>query len=227
MKPTIWKYFINWNDSRFIPDQRNIGPYCERIVMYDNYSSDNSESVALAHGMEVRKFGNPGVLDDFEYLKVKNEVWKEARGQGVDYVIVCDADEYVVGVPTSPIPHVQGFNIMSGSFAEENLWGYEDANYSKRAIFSPDIKEINYTPGCHVCNPEPDLRSNTPEMILYHMRETMGIEAIIERYREYRQRMSQRNRQQRMGFHYLHDEGTLRAEYERKTQQARYLGFIG
>lgn len=223
--PKFWKYFINWNDARFIPDQRNIGPYCDRIVMYDNYSDDDSEEVARAHGIEVRKFGTPGVLDDYAYLEVKNHAWKEARNNGVHWVIVCDADEYLVGTPVNTMPCVKGYNVMSGSFAEGNLWGYEDQNYSKQAIFSPVIQEINYNPGCHTCRPVPDLRRYEPEMVLYHMRETMGVEAIIERWRQYDQRMSRRNRQQGLGSHYLNKEDAIRREYERKTAQAVYLGF--
>lgn len=221
-------YFINYNDSYYLPFIANhYGRFCEKIVMYDNYSTDNSVSTALHYGFEVRNFGMRGQLNDQHYLDVKNHCWKECRGKGIDYVIVCDADEFLFPIEYKfhmygkpALPYVEGFNMISESLPindimELNEGSFSEA-YSKQAMFNPDmVTEINYVHGCHknhvVCEQAVNLFTNFAN--LYHYRMIGGVERIIQRHAEYRQRMSTFNKKHKMGFHYEHSDDAKRIEW--------------
>ena len=219
-------YFINWNDSYYFPFLRKWYHDCD-IIMYDQYSTDNSVSLAKSLGFEVRTFGSRQ-LNDQHYLDVKNHCWKEQRGKA-DYVIVCDADEFVT-VPknlTCSLPIVNGFNMVSNNLPIESIQdintGAESVSYSKRAIFDPNrIKEINYVHGCHVANPVGDITEHDT-CSLFHYRQIGGAERMIKRHKEYIQRMSQFNKRHRMGFHYLHEEQQKREEFKTFLEQSREL----
>ena len=107
-------YFINFNDSFYIPFlAKHYGAFCQKIIMYDNHSTDNSVAIAISLGIEVRLFGQFGQLNDQHYLDVKNHCWKEQRGHA-DYVIVVDADEFVcIGNLIGSAPKVTGYDMMS------------------------------------------------------------------------------------------------------------------
>ena len=79
----VLPYFITWYRNRF--------PDC-RIVVYDNYSTDNTEKIALEHNCEVIKYDTNNQLSDSKYLEIKNNCWKTAN---TDWVIVCDCDEFL------------------------------------------------------------------------------------------------------------------------------------
>ena len=181
--------------------------------MYDNYSTDNSRALAISLGFEVREFGQVGQLNDQHYLDVKNNCWKECRGNGVDYVIVCDADEFVTKpIEKQVLPKVIGYNMVSESLpiksVFELLYGEPSESYSKQAIFNPDfVEEINYAHGCHKNNvkiKEDSIPVSAGSVFLYHYRQIGGIERLIKRHEEYRSRMSKFNLRHRMGHHYLH-----------------------
>jgi len=217
-------YFINYNDSFYFPFiKRHYEKFCEKIVMYDNHSTDDSVQLAKDLGFEVRTFGG-NQLNDQHYLDVKNHCWKECRNQGIHYVIVCDADEFVVPDMNSlslmepSAPKVIGYNMISEelpslSIEEINVGSYSES-YSKQAIFSPDkIEEINFVHGCHKNNMTGEITrgGNTK---LYHLRMIGGVESMILRHAEYRKRMSLFNKKHRMGFHYEHSDDAKRIEWE-------------
>ncbi len=233
MKITL--YFINWNDSFYIPFiHEHYSKFCQRIVMMDQYSDDNSVELAQSFGMEVRNFGRKGELNDQDYLNVKNHVWKECRTPELhaDYVIVCDADEFV-SIPWHGFigdhPEVIGYNMVSESLPKESIFeintGEYSESYSKQAIFSPhNVEEINYVHGAHKNNMvkkntdiisiefnHPSLgngiiKSKQEPCTLHHFRCIGGVNRIIQRHAEYRKRLSNFNKQHKMGWHYLVDD---------------------
>lgn len=225
----ITLYFINFNDSFYIPFiHEHYSKFCQRIVMYDQYSTDDSVNLAKSFGMEVRNFGRRGQLNDQWYLDIKNHCWKECRTEDyyADYVIVCDADEFVSipdGVLSEPhfLPKVTGFNMISESLPEKSVMeiktGEYSEGYSKQAIFSPHVvQEINYVHGCH----KNHMVTSEPKSILqavvslFHYRMIGGVDRMIERHRMYCTRMSEFNKTHKMGFHYLHSDDAKRAEWE-------------
>lgn len=223
-KLNIVLYFVHWNDSIYLPlIKEHYGKFCSRIVMYDNYSTDLScFDIAKELGFEVRTFGIPGLLDDQQYIDVKNQCWKELRDKGVDYVIVCDADEFIVlddlderlcdfdNLSTAPI--VNGFNMISEDVPKESIFeittGAESEGYSKQAIFNPDkIKEIAFVHGCHQNYKIGEITSFQSCRLL-HYRQIGGVKRLIKRHTEYRHRLSQFNLKNGMAHHYGRPEWT-------------------
>lgn len=218
----IHLFFINWNDAFYIPHIKENYHYCEKIVMFDNYSTDNSCQIAQSLGMEVRKFGKSGQLNDQHYIDVKDQCWKESR-ELADYVIVCDADEFLKGdimSLTSSLPKVQGYNFVSESMDLPNVnTGYPDEQYSKRIIFDPKrIEEIGYVHGAHVCKPKGDI-SDHDQLSLHHYRALGGWRRLYERHRDYCKRMSPFNRKHNMGHHYLAAEQEERVAKDLKRKE--------
>lgn len=215
-------YFINFNDIfylKFFYD--HYSKFCEKLIMYDQYSTDGSRELAASLGIEVRDFGRKGVLNDQWYLDVKNHCWKECRGKGIDYVIVVDIDEFVT-VPdglTGSLPTVKGYNMISENLPVKDIFeintGEPSESYSKQAIFNPDyIEEINYVHGCHKHYATGNITTNVNTVcFLYHMRMIGGVERIIERHGIYRARMSEFNKKHKMGFHYQHSDNAKRDEW--------------
>ncbi len=183
--------------------------------MYDQYSTDGSEELAKSLGFEVRNFGSRSQLNDQWYLDVKNHCWKEERGKGVDYVIVCDADEFVqvaqyerpVMLPNPSAPRVLGFNMISDVLPKENIFevntGEYSESYSKQAIFNPDkVEEINFVHGCHRNNMVGDITRDGIQFRLFHFRQIGGVQRLIDRHAVYRSRKSAFNETHGMGIHY-------------------------
>jgi glycosyltransferase involved in cell wall biosynthesis len=228
-KLRIVLYYINWNDSFYFPFiKEHYGKFCERIVMLDNYSTDDSVSIAQKLGFDVKTFGIKGVLDDYEYLNVKNEAWKECRGQGIDYVIVCDADEFIcLDNPIGSAPKVTGYNIISETLPKKSVMeintGSISESYSKQAIFNPDkISEIHFRPGCHFNNISGTVTTEG-DCRLLHYRCIGGVERMIKRHDLYRPRMSVANIQHGLGYHYNYENIKKTAEWFLLKSQASEL----
>lgn len=228
----IHVYFINYNDSFYIPFfHKHYSKFCEKIIMYDQRSTDNSREIAQSLGIEVRLFGN-NELNDQNYLNVKNNCWKECRGKAIDYVIVVDVDEFVnVNYHiTDPFPFVQGYNMISESLPVNDIFevrtGEQSESYSKQAIFNPDfVEEINYVHGCHKNNaviPKADTKEINI-VSLYHFRMIGGVDRIIERHAMYRNRMSAFNKTHNMGIHYHHADEAKRNEWNFLKSNAKEL----
>lgn len=225
-------YFINWNDSFYIPFfHKHYSKFCEKIVMCDQYSTDGSREIAQQLGIEVRDFGRRGKLNDQWYLDVKNNIWKECRDQGIDYVIVVDVDEFVT-IPrslTGKFPQVIGYNMISEALPVDDIFeintGEISEGYSKQAIFNPNaVTEINYVHGCHKHNAVGDLTSEPGQICrLYHYRQIGGVDRLIERHAVYRLRMTEFNLQHKMGFHYLHSDNAKRDEWAFLKTNAKEL----
>jgi len=224
-------YFINFNDSWYLPFfAKHYQRFCEKIIMYDNHSTDASRNIAEELGFEVRTFGRFGVLDDQHYLDVKNHCWKEQIGKGVDYVIIVDADEFVFIDDLQPgpsAPIVTGFNMISEELPVEEITeintGAYSESYSKQAIFNPDlITEIHYAHGCHR-NKMTGRIVREGNCRLLHYRQIGGLQRMLDRHAEYRDRMSKFNRQHGMGIHYLHTDEEKTKEWNQLTAEAKEL----
>jgi len=204
--------------------------FCDRITIYDNFSNDNTREIAEGLGCIVKPFGIAGVLDDKEYLKVKNNCWK---GSDADLVIVCDADE--IFIPTTAwntdvtIYKTSGWNIFSNDVPREN-WleittGVPDCNYSKLVCFNPkEIKEINYVYGCHLANPKGNIQYSHNESPLFHYKHIGGAKRVADRHALYAQRMSENNKRWKLGYQYLEPrEQTIKYFNENLSKAVPYV----
>jgi glycosyltransferase involved in cell wall biosynthesis len=224
----IETFIITWNEEETI--HLTLKHYLKfgKVNIYDNYSTDNTVAIAEKMGAFVQSFGKKGVLDDKEYLKIKNNVWKDSKA---DYVIVCDSDE-ILQIDESFIERelnkgvtifkTWGWNVFSNKMPKKN-WseiktGFHDPNFSKQIIFCPKLQGINYVYGCHVCNPQGDVRYSNTVLPLFHYRNVGGSERLVKRHSQYRKRMSDFNKRLRLGHHYLVEENKKKKEWERLLQ---------
>lgn len=201
-------YILAFNESQTIHlTIKHYQQFCSRIVIYDNFSTDNTRGIAEALGCEIRPFGIAGVLDDKEYLKVKNNCWK---GSNADWVIVCDADEILIPPlfwDESTIYKTYGWNIFSNEVPretwEEITTGIHDQNYSKLVCFNPKaITDINYVYGCHEANPKGDVRYSEFVLPLFHYKHIGGAQRVADRHALYNERLSDWNKRYKCGYQY-------------------------
>lgn len=215
--------------------------FCSKVVLLDNFSTDKSREIALLDfGCEVRLFGRQGVLDDREYTKLKNNVWK---GSQADFVIIVDADEILwhSDITTQLIEakrlgfsilETYGWQVFSNDVPRES-WleittGFHDPNYSKLCIFDPKkVKEINYVHGCHVAKPVYDGCIMKPNLTLFHYRNVGGVHRLIERHALYRERLSDWNKRFNAGHHYTYDDDRRKKEWEEQLKKSVEFSLLG
>lgn len=212
----IHAHILAFNESETIHlTIKHYQQFCNKITIYDNFSDDNTREICESMGCEIKLFGIKGVLDDKEYLKVKNNCWKNSNA---DWVIVCDADEILYFNLSTFYPNrfeddsatifkTQGFNIFSNDLPKES-WteintGIPDDKYSKLICFNPKaIKEINYVYGCHEAKPEGDVRYSEEVLPLLHYKHVGGAQRIADRHALYNSRLSDWNKRWKCGFQY-------------------------
>lgn len=195
----IETHIVTWNRADTIHLTVQYYQAFSKVIVHDNFSTDQTRDILEALSAEVRLFGRAGVLDELEYLKVKNHVWK---GSDADFVLLVDDDEIIyhpelINVLQRAITNgdtifkPKGFSIYSNDMPvnkwTEIMTGIPDEKYNKPCCFSPRINEINYAPGCHEAKPRGDLKYNN-ELILLHYHGVGGVERMIKRHQEYEPR---------------------------------------
>lgn len=234
----IEAYVIAWNEEETIHlTIKHYQKFCERVVIYDNHSTDRTVEIAKSLGCAVKKFGVHGELSDSAYKEVKNNCWKDSR---FNWVIVVDADEIlwhpdlknVVENSKGNIFKTFGWNVFSYDMPKED-WleithGHFEANYSKSVIFKPkELNEINFHIGAHWSTPKGQLRYPDEVLTVFHYRNVGGPERLIERHNQYRPRMSKENLQRNWGHHYIvEDEIRVKEWHEKFEKSGTYLGKV-
>lgn len=245
----IEAYIIAWNEIEIIHlTIAHYQKFCSKVFIFDNWSDDGTFEKAQQMGCEVSRFGIEGQLDDTEYLKIKNSVWK---GSKADYVIICDADEII----THPNKNIflnakkegatiiptKGYNMVSHDMPKDDFLeltrGSTNTSYNKLAVFSPEITSINYGYGCHTARPEGSsvlstvyIKIHDEKLLLLHYRSIGGPERLIKKHEIYRARMSEKNKRFKLGIHYLWDDEQRVREwnelYEASSEMDEIL-FVG
>jgi len=149
-------------------------PLC-KIVIYDNYSTDNSVKISQENGCKVIQWKSNGI-DDFKYLTIKNNCWKNVK-EG--WVIVADMDEWLCvtennlkeeETKNTCILRVKGYNMIGRSNSvllndiclHDIQRGVFFPEESKNLCFyRPAILEMNYGPGAHKCAPRLNINEYT------------------------------------------------------------------
>lgn len=215
---------------------RHYKKFCRRMHVYDNHSTDNSREIALEEGAIVSLFGS-NFFDDQNNLEQKNKCWV---GSDADFVICCDCDEILfaneniyqrlarIRFEGATIIKTIGWQIMSNEMPKENLTeitnGFRFDNYSKNIVFNPKaIKEINYGPGAHKCNPVGDVVWSDDSLYVLHYKHIGGVQRTIDRYKILSKRMSKNNRRKGYGIHYDRTPGSLREEWNERMAKSRPL----
>lgn len=205
----IHAHIIAFNEAETIHlTIKHYKQFCEKIFIYDNFSTDNTRDICESMGCTIKLFGVAGSLDDKEYLKIKNHCWKDSDA---DYVIICDADEILMPPNRTYDPctiyKTSGWNIFSNDIPKEKwqeiTFGIPDSKYSKLVCFDPRrIDEINYIYGCHQAKPEGDVRYSDEVLTLFHYKHVGGAERIADRHALYNARLSDWNKRWKCGYQY-------------------------
>jgi glycosyltransferase involved in cell wall biosynthesis len=219
----IFVYTVCWNEEKLLPFFiEHYSKFADKIIIYDNESTDLSTEIMSKYPkVQRREYSSDNQIRDDLYLKIKNHAWKELRG-AADWVIVCDIDEFFYH-PT-PVEFLnrsktrgftiikpQGYNMASLEFpsydkplTESVKTGLLFDPESKMCVFSPsDVKEINYTAGCHHAKPQGNvsiLQDSGAKLLHYKF---LGRDNFLERNIQYRKRLSDANIRRGWGAHYL------------------------
>ena len=207
-------HFIKWYRDRFKD--------C-RIVVYDNYSTDNTEKIALENNCEVIKYNTNNTLSDSAYLDIKNSCWKNAK---TDWVLVCDVDEwldineeslkYEEVLQTTLIRSV-GYNMCNVDNTEKYetiTTGIRSTQYDKYLCFNKKhIQEVNYTAGAHTISAVGNKIQSKNTYNLLHMK-FLNEDYMVDRYKMFAERMSEINKKNGWGVQYLNKEETIRTDYK-------------
>jgi hypothetical protein len=220
-------YSLCWNEEKILPFVLDYySEFCEKIVIMDNESDDNSHSIiGLFPNATFRTYTTNGKIRDDIYLDIKNNIWKESRGKA-DWVIVCDTDEILfhpsliekldeLKCQGVSIIRPFGFDMYSKSFPTESLLeiknGISDNRHLRKCIiFNPNmIEEINYKAGCHKCYPKGKVKYyQKADFKLLHYK-NLGLEYVINRYEIFRKRLSEFNLENKLGKHYLSEKDEI------------------
>jgi len=207
-------YFIKWYRERF--------PNCS-IVVYDNYSTDNTRQIALDNNCEVIQYDTGDKLSDSTYLQIKNNCWKDAI---TDWVLVCDVDEMLdinekqlnveqkLGNTIISSKGYNMYNIVDTNKVEDMFYGVRAKQYDKYYLFNKNkIQDINYSAGCHIANPVGEVELSNNKYNLLHF-SYLSAEYIIKRYKQNASRLSDENKKNNWGIHYNESEQTIIDKFE-------------
>ena len=219
----VLPHFIKWYRSRFAD--------CT-IVVYDNESTDNTEQIAIENNCEMVTYSTDNKLSDSAYLKIKNNAWKQAD---TDWVMVVDCDEFVdvtendlIQLESSKktIVSAVGFNMCNVEGLTELAdikHGVRAEQYDKSILFNKKyINEINYEAGCHSCNPKGLVKYSEGLFNLYHMI-LINEQFLVDKYLRNASRMSDENKRNKWGHHYLQSEEIVRANYKHGLELAKLI----
>jgi hypothetical protein len=153
------------------------------ITIYDNESSDDSLEIAKSLNCNVISWSSNNENNVSMKSNISNHCWKTVKD---GWVIVIDMDEWLcISEEMLKKEQENGTTILStqgiemiGESESETL---EDINLSKIKIgtlfdteskcvcfYRPKIKEINYTLGCHFCNPIGCIKFSSTTYIIKH-----------------------------------------------------------
>lgn len=197
-------------------------PNCH-IIVYDNYSDDDTVKIALNNKAEVISFDTNNKFNDLKHIEIKNNCWKNAK---TDWVLTCDMDELLnINEDQLKFEEAQGVSLIkSEGYTMVNLDGYntlETIQYGERStlydkpyLFNKKlIKDINYTVGCHTGNPTGNIKISERAYRAYHYK-FIDKELSIKRYIAYGKRLSDDNLNHGWGKHYLQSEEELMVEFD-------------
>jgi hypothetical protein len=219
----IHAHIIAFNEEKILPftlDYYSI--FCEKIFVYDNMSTDSSDEIYKKYPkVEVIKWDSNNEINEFNYIRIKsNEYRNRSRNQDVDWVIVCDCDEFLyhpnlIEVLSGykergiTVAKTSGHEMVSEVFPEYDgkllidkvrIGSDKMNNLSKCLIFNPNIN-VSYDIGAHGFSSNNSIFSEVDEIKVLHYK-FLGKDYVKEIYRQRYERLGQINRQNQWGIHY-------------------------
>jgi glycosyltransferase involved in cell wall biosynthesis len=224
---------------------RHYEPLVDRIVVFDDGSSDRSQKLLSAsRKIELRRLpsGPSSILMQMEEM---NRCWKESRGRA-DWVMLCDMDEHIYRprlrdylkdcqTEHATILHLSGLEMVSANFPSANAVLSETIRHGvrtflldKMAVFDPNaIEEINYTPGLHVAAPTGRvIFSRKREVKLLHYKQ-LGLDYVLWRSNELQHRQTEYDRERGWSLHNCRSAGEIERDFTALLGKARDISLIG
>jgi glycosyltransferase involved in cell wall biosynthesis len=233
-------FAVCFNEEKMLPHFLNhYTRFADRIVIWDNQSTDRSVEIALSYaGVEVESFDTGGNFSEVALTRIRNECWK---GCGADIAIVCDIDE-ILHAPedlagffarkNADVFRPTGFEMVADEFpsdyarliTDQVKEGVRHEGYSKPVAFRPGvIREMNFSYGSHAARPvaERDIRvyesarySDTLKLLHY---KNLGVEYKYAHNSAVGARIRQPEHHANgavLGNHFLLDYDTTRGDFE-------------
>jgi hypothetical protein len=241
---------MSWNEADLVGFfLRHYGPWVDRMVVYDDGSTDGTVELLRAHPrVEVRRFVRV-FADSFveSQRHLYNHVWKVSRGQA-DWVVITALDEHL-HVPgktmgrflarlgdqgVTYIPAL-GYQMIADNLPRKRkllcrarTLGAPFWEMNKLSLFDPNaIEETGFLHGRHtaegagrLCLPERD------ELLLLHYK-YVGLERTFQRTKLLRTGLGERDLANGWGHRYSWSLDQLQAEWETFRCQAVDVSRLG
>lgn len=220
---------------------RHYEPLVDRIIVYDDDSSDGSRELLCASPkVEIRSLERGALSFHRAQITLCDFCWQESRLEA-DWVCLVDMDEFLVHpdwhcylgeqkrAGITIIPAV-GYDAISENFpgcgadlVATITRGERNTHLDKASILDPDaIEQINYTVGRHCSSPVGRVIWARPRhyVQLRHYK-SLGLEYVQRRTKALGSRVTDEDRSLGWGAHYFRDEDTIRADFQRQLTEAK------
>jgi glycosyltransferase involved in cell wall biosynthesis len=219
----IHAYIITWNEGKILPfTLDHYSKFCEKIFIYDNMSTDNTDEICSKYSnVKVIKWSTPDKkYNDITLAEMKSNVYKQSRKDNIDWVIMCDCDEYLyhenlleklaeykeTGIT---MPLIDGHDMFSETFPEYDgelltdkvkIGSETYAPMCKNIVFDP-ILDITYMPGAHSNQCPNAVKSTSSEIKLLHYK-FLSKEYVLDRYNQLAEQLSDFNKKTGLSGHW-------------------------
>jgi hypothetical protein len=219
----IQAHILAYNEEKILPFTLDYySKICEKIFIYDNMSTDSSDEIYNRYDkVTVIKWDSNNQINEFNYVNIKNNGYKKSREDNVDWVIVCDTDEFLYhprllekleyykanGIT---VPKINGHDMVSETFptydgelitTKIKVGSEVYPPFCKNIIFDPKL-DVSFGIGGHSFQANNAVFSNSPELKLLHYK-FLGKEYVEKIYKSRAERLSEFNKQNKLGEHYL------------------------
>ena len=210
----IHVYALCYNESRLLPHFFKHYENVDKIIIYDNESTDNSVEIIKKFKRDYIIFKTDNGFNDIIHKNIKNNCWKQSIGIA-DFVIIQDLDEFV-HFPDHPYDIKKGFydlKLKNAGYVkcigyemccsdeefndiphDKNIFnyikkGFYSFPYCKPIIINPNIiVETNYCAGSHIFDSIiPQIENTKHNVLLLHFKH-IGIISEFTKRIEYRSR---------------------------------------
>jgi glycosyltransferase involved in cell wall biosynthesis len=237
---SIHLYAACWNEERIIPFfLRHYGPLVDRIIIYDDQSTDRSvELLRASPKVEIRSLRREAESYLDAHLVLFETCWQESRGRA-DWVCLVDLDEflfqpdwhhYLAAQKSAGVTIIQalGYEMVSENFpptgaalAKSFIRGYREIHLDKTALFAPDaIEQINHSVGRHRCSPVGRLVPPARYSSQLRHYKTLGLDYVLARTHALAGRLTGDDRARGWSSHYLRDDDSIRSHFHEQLAQA-------
>lgn len=239
----IHAHILAWNEEKILPFTLDYySEICTKIYIYDNMSTDTSDKIYKKYPkVSVIKWNSNDQIHEMNYLNIKNQAYKKySRNKNVDWVIVCDCDEFLyhpdlinklkelknLGID---VPGIDGRDMVSEEFpiydgskiteiVQSGSKTYEPM--CKKIIFNPNI-DMSFGLGAHSSTCTNCKTSNNYDLMLLHYK-FLGLDYVKDRYRTLNSRLSEWNKKVGAGSHYT-DRNAISYHEELMTNKVKII----